>query len=164
MARARAVLKLVCARARCEQLEQWAHATGGFTSMYVFGSSRTLELSTDSSSLKEAILVFEGDFTDAADKKRIVDVMLGLWSLILARQKESFEVGLIYARINAERARAFPKEQCGGASRRLDSATVGRCPHAVASPARLARLPNGRWIEAACMWQSCPRYSRSRWP
>ena len=45
------------------RLEQWAHATGGFSDMFVFGSSRRLELSTQADSLKDAIFVFEGDFS-----------------------------------------------------------------------------------------------------
>ena len=81
--------------------------------MYVFGRSRRLERSTQQDLLKDATYVFEGDYTDPNDKKRIVDTVLALWSLIIARKESSFEVQLIYSRINTERHRTFPKEFVG---------------------------------------------------
>ena len=44
------------------RLEQWAHATGGFTSMFVFGADRRLAMMTGTDLLKDAMFVFEGDF------------------------------------------------------------------------------------------------------
>ena len=52
------------------RLEQWAHATGGFTSMYVFGADRRLEMTTGTDLLKDAMFVFEGDFASQPRLKR----------------------------------------------------------------------------------------------
>ena len=81
--------------------------------MFVFGSSRTLELASQADSIKNAIFVFEGEFSDPGDKKALVDTILGLWSLMLTRKEHAFEVQLLYARCNTERRRTFPKEYCG---------------------------------------------------
>ena len=71
--------------------------------MYVFGQTRRLELGSQQDLLKDSMFVFEGDFTDARDKRKIVDTVLGLWALVLARKDSAFEVELLYARINTER-------------------------------------------------------------
>lgn len=81
--------------------------------MFVFGKRRTLELASQADSLKDAIFVFEGDFSVPDDKRKLVDTILGLWSLMLLRKEKFFEVQLLYARCNTERRRTFPKEYCG---------------------------------------------------
>ena len=89
--------------------------------MYVFGSSRKLLLSTsEASSLKDAIFVFEGEFTQDADKHKIVDTMLGLWSIVNLRKESLDEVNLIYSKIIVNRDRVFPKEFCGELPRLLE--------------------------------------------
>ena len=90
---------------RGSRLEQWAHATGGFSSMYVFGADRKVTMTTGTDLLKDAMFVFEGDFTDTKDKMKIVDTVLGLWSLVLACKDDSFEVQLIYSRVHDDRER-----------------------------------------------------------
>ena len=95
--------------------------------MYVFGAKRQLELSTQADLLRDAMFVFEGDFTVNSDKDRIVDTVLGLWSLILSRKESSFEVQLIYSRINTERSRIFPKEYCSELCRLLEE-EMGHTP------------------------------------
>ena len=78
--------------------------------MYVFGRSRRLEAMRDQDLLKDAMFVFEGDFTNASDKKKIVDTVLGLWSLMIAKKESVFEVQLLYTRAKADLQRTFPKE------------------------------------------------------
>ena len=90
------------------RLEQWAHATSGFDNMFVFGEKRKLELSGEAETMKDALFVFEGDFSVSADKLKIVDTVLGMWSLVLAHKGDLLE------RVNAERGRTFPAEYFGG--------------------------------------------------
>lgn len=57
--------------------------------------------------IRDAVYVFEGQFTVNADKAKIVDTVLGLWSICLETQGE------LLVLVNADRARTFPKEYFG---------------------------------------------------
>ena len=91
------------------RLEQWANATSGFTGMFVFGRKRVLEPISSTETMKDSVFVFEGDFTIAADKYKIVDTVLGLWSIVLANRGDSS----LLDRVELDRERVFPKAYCG---------------------------------------------------
>ena len=85
--------------------------------MYVYSDSREgLKTSTSAQALKSCLLVFDGEFSVPSDRTQIVDTMLGLWSLVLARKDDDNfgEVDLIYSKIlELKRASVFPEEFCG---------------------------------------------------
>jgi hypothetical protein len=71
------------------RLEQWARMTvGGLNNMFLYeGASSALVPLIDKPNWYETgVLVFEGDFTDEADKPKIVDIVLGLWAQALTNE------------------------------------------------------------------------------
>ena len=62
--------------------------------------------------------------------------VLGLWSLVVARKDESFEVQLIYSRVHEEVWRAFPKEFCS------DLPALLEAEMALCKPARASSVPS----------------------
>ena len=89
--------QLVCDQASYSRrgwcrLELWANATSGFSGMFVYGANGELEpRAAAGEALKDATFVFEGDFTVDKDKAKIVDTVLGLWSLVLSNKGDLLE-------------------------------------------------------------------------
>ena len=89
------------------RLEQWANATSGLSGMFIYGKKGVLEPADSHHVIKDSVFVYEGDFTVAADKTKIVDTVLGLWSICLETKGELLDL------VNADRERAFPREYFG---------------------------------------------------
>ncbi|KAL1499212.1 hypothetical protein AB1Y20_013719 [Prymnesium parvum] len=92
------------------RLEQWARLTYGRKGMFLFGVTRKLQL-LESEEMREwcrsSIMVFEGDFTCQADKKRLRSTVLGLWAIaVLKKQHERH--GFLYDLVKENQKRAFP--------------------------------------------------------
>ena len=66
------------------RLEQWARMTvGGLQNMFLFQGGEMIALDGERKWYTDSIRVFDGDFTVDADKKKIVDTSIGLWSQAL---------------------------------------------------------------------------------
>ena len=58
----------------------------------------------------ESIFVFEGDFTLEEDKDALVNVVLGLWSLVDANEEGGETADSIHDLVTAHRSRVFPRQ------------------------------------------------------
>ncbi|KAL1529634.1 hypothetical protein AB1Y20_000576 [Prymnesium parvum] len=94
------------------RLEQWSRLTYGRKGMYLFGETRELQV-LDSDAMREwcrsSIMVFEGDFTCQADKKRLCSTVLGLWAIAVLKKQGGKEY-FLYDLVNENRRRVFPPE------------------------------------------------------
>ncbi|KAL1523568.1 hypothetical protein AB1Y20_018504 [Prymnesium parvum] len=84
--------------------------TYGRKGMFLFGENRKLQL-LESEEMREwcrsSIMVFEGDFTCQADKKRLRSTVLGLWAIaVLKKQHERH--GFLYDLVKDNQKRVFP--------------------------------------------------------
>ena len=125
------------------RLEQWANAISGFTGMFVYGTSRRLEpcaaTAHDATSMiQDAVFVFEGEFSVAADRLKIVDTVLGLWSIALAHKGEFYEL------VARERERALPRQFCGELPSLVEREMQGELASEVAKRKLVKRVSSPR--------------------
>jgi hypothetical protein len=86
----------------------------------------------------ESIFVFEGDFTVEEDKDKLVNVVLGLWSLVDADTEGSETVDSLHELVQAHRDRVFPRRYFG----KLIEVRSDCTPFPVPT-ARVAATPHG---------------------
>lgn len=93
---------------------------GGTDGMFIYSRDNELKsvVDDDTLPLNEIICVFDGNFSDPADKKKLVPVILGQWSLLLQDHMEKYThenqakadvVSKVEAFIRDNRERVFPK-------------------------------------------------------
>eukprot|EP00966_Prymnesium_polylepis_P114056 2635860-Prymnesium_polylepis.1 len=114
--------KLVCNKASYGRrgwcrLEQWGHLCQfGMADMHYF-NVRTLvsldekpknSLEAEADWFMDSIMVYEGDYTNPENKKEMVDVVLGLYAMVLAGKDDKTKT--LYELVSANRSRVFPAE------------------------------------------------------
>ncbi len=97
------------------RLEQWARIAGvkGEVPIYILGRGKEQGLETidlQDEWCREAILVFEGDFTVASDKEALVTTVLGLWALALQHRDHSDRLKQLHALVQEMHDRVFPPQ------------------------------------------------------
>lgn len=100
------------------RLEQWGHlCTAGTRDMFFYDAKSAAMIHLDSPDLPvprdcnwvhDSLLVYEGDYTKEDNKNDIVDVVLGLYAMVL-KDKEGVTQQL-YEMINLKSPRIFPAE------------------------------------------------------
>ena len=112
--------------------------------MFLFGKSGKLLPADSHHVIRDAVYVFEGQFTVNADKAKIVDTVLGLWSICLEVQGE------LLALVNVDRARTFPTEYFGDLPDLLEAETTAKAEMSTLKhlTKRRASLEDGRGLPA----------------
>jgi len=98
------------------RLEQWAHLTAaGTANMFAIERAGDLGMIDEQDAwVDDSIRVFGGDFTFEEDKRQLVDVVLGLWSLTLVAHAAGLTHVLpIIKKVDAQKAEVFPSEHFG---------------------------------------------------
>jgi len=94
------------------RLEQWARMTvGGLQNMYIYDGA--LHPISDSMAwYHDSISVMDGDFTDPNDRGKLVDTILGLWSIAVSHRGEA-DNAMIFDLVQQHREQVFPKKYFG---------------------------------------------------
>jgi len=100
------------------RLEQWARMTiGGLENMYIFDDAasekhKLTPISHQDGWYYDSIHVMHGDFTVDSDKDKLVDTLLGLWSVSLENRNQA-DNRVIYKLIMDNKSTVFPEELFG---------------------------------------------------
>ncbi|CAK0800331.1 unnamed protein product [Prorocentrum cordatum] len=94
------------------RLEQWARMiAGGLQDMYIYEGGNLEPISDKAHWYTASVKVFEGDFTVASDKHRIVDIVLGLWYVALVNSKrEGSDQMMLKDLVDQNKESVFPPE------------------------------------------------------
>lgn len=100
------------------RLEQWGHmCLHGMERMFYYDgdSGKLQDLDTSDSGkdynwFLESILVFEGEYTNEGNKDELVDVVLGLWSMVLNRKGEESALQKLHDLVKENYQRVFPPQ------------------------------------------------------
>jgi len=96
------------------RLEQWARLASEGTRDLFKWTGEELELAFDEEHERQAmvdsLMVCEGDFTVRGDIHKLVDTVLGLWAMCVARQDCDETVADVKAQIDRLHERVFPSE------------------------------------------------------
>lgn len=124
---------------------------GGLQGMFLKGAQNGIEdLEHHEEWYEQAIRVFEGEFSVDTDKIRMVNIVLGLWSLTAAEIQKGAGMNKISRLIAQKREIVFPKE-------------VRCCVVAAArSLARLSSIPPEPLL--CCFWYLCAGVPASLMP
>ena len=78
--------------------------------MYVYGANDLKGLTALSSTpwYLDSIFVFEGDFTVEDDKYALVDVVIGMWAMLMCVERKH-DVLHLYELVEKDKARVFPE-------------------------------------------------------
>jgi len=112
------------------RMEQWARMTvGGLEGMFMFDEVELKPLK-DPKWFMDSIHVFEGDFTDPADKQKLVDTSIGLWAhtmmehqnlLTSSTKRDQGPDETVYSLIQQHKSTVFPKAYFGDLVDMLES-------------------------------------------
>jgi len=116
---------LICDKATYQRrgwcrLEQWGHmCMWGMNEMYFYNmeTGKNEALGEDAQWKYDSIMVFEGDYTNPDNKKEMVDVVLGLYGMVL-QSKEGVTKDL-FQLLESNDSRVFPAEYFHGLATRL---------------------------------------------
>jgi len=100
------------------RLEQWGHlCTRGMSSMYFYDGALGRILPLDDSPEDEgedwfldSIMVYEGDYTNPDNKAEMLDVVLGLYAMVLHSHHSNANLARLYRLIMSHTDRVFPRE------------------------------------------------------
>lgn len=129
------------------RLEQWARFTMGRDGMYLFGANRQLQVLDDEAMDKwtrDAVLVFEGDFTKPSDKDRLFDTVLGIWAKAVIEKQRDGGNGFLYQLVQEEKSRVFPRKYFARAQHDLVERKILKHEHVGAELKRQAHSQAAR--------------------
>ena len=102
------------------RLEQWGHmCMWGMNEMYFYNmeTGKNEALGEDAQWKYDSIMVFEGDYTNPDNKKEMVDVVLGLYGMVL--QSKDGVTKDLFQLLESNMSRVFPAEFFHGLAKRL---------------------------------------------
>jgi len=97
-------------------------SSGNFDNMYIASENSSVKAITDGDLelwMEAATGVFSGNYTQASDMKKIVDVCLGLWALILQQMDLNPDVRKLYDSIKDQVEEIFPPALFGDMPQKL---------------------------------------------
>jgi hypothetical protein len=96
------------------RLEQWARMTvGGLRHMFLLEGSDLVPIIDQPHWYSNSICVFDGEFTNDADKPKLVDSVLGLYGLALLGSRHDEDTAHIIELVATDKARIFPPHLFG---------------------------------------------------